>query len=242
MAITTPNWNVNLGLAPQAPAVANPTGGAGPAAWWNPLSGGPGAQPSQPSLATPPFAPPAGAGGELSQLAGQVKPYAPGAVAGWMGRDALVRNVGRRGPRSTYGTGYRAPSSRARSQNRGPSVRINGEGAFANFMSAAKTSALVAAALSVVQHGGAYMRGQTTFAVAAAEITNDTAAGALGGFAGAAASTAACTMLAGVVGTGFGLTLVGLVAGVAAYSVVDAWFRSTQVSLKLRSTIHNVLA
>lgn len=257
MAITTPSWNVNLGLAQPLPAAApkaEPVGGAGPEAWWNPLSGGP-SQPGQPNPifnGTPVFnGNPSAAGGELSQLAGEYKTPIVGAVAGYLGRDSLVRHVSRRsygsrdygaGSRNySYGTAYHS-SRRARSSSSGPRVRIGGEGALANFLNAAKISALVGAGLSLIQHGGAYMRGQTTFAVAAAEVTNDTASAALSGFAGAAASTAACGMLAGVVGTGLGLTLVGLVAGIAAYSVVDSWFRGTEVSMKLRSTVHNLLA
>lgn len=242
MAITANStWNVNLGLAQPA---ANPVGGAGPAAWWNPLSGS--GNGSSPSVNVPVIGTPApGTGSELAQLAGDLKPFAIGGVAGFFGRDALVRNVVRRTRRTPsyhngYSNSFRTP--RRASANSGPKVRMNSEGFMANMLGAAKVSALVAGAISVFQHGSAYMRGQTTFAVAAAEVTNDTAAGAIGGVAGAAASTAACTLLAGMVGTGFGLTLVGLVAGIAAYSVVDSWFRSTQFSLKLRSTVHGVFA
>lgn len=250
MAITTPSWNVNLGLAQPLPAAApkaDPVGGAGPEAWWNPLSGGP----SQPGNGSPIFngtpifnGNPSATGGELSQLAAEYKNPIVGGVAGYLGRDSLVRHVSRRsyGSRDySYGTAYHT-SRRARSSSSGPKVRIGGEGALANFLNAAKISALVGAGLSLIQHGGAYMRGQTTFAVAAAEVTNDTTSAAISGFAGAAASTAACGMLAGVVGTGLGLTLVGLVAGIAAYSVVDSWFRGTELSMKLRSTVHNLLA
>lgn len=165
-------------------------------------------------------------------VAQQVAPYAPGAVAG---------------AKAAKGMGLAKESFAKASRSRSATVKANAgaagrSAAFGGIMSAVKSSVLFNGVISLALNGYKVFKKEQGVADAGANVTGDVAAAAVGGAAGAAASAAGTALLAGVLGTGFPLTVVGLGLGIGGYMLADTFFRKTALFQNLKTGVKNALA
>lgn len=167
-----------------------------------------------------------------TQIATQAAPYMPGAVAG---------------AKAAKGMGLAKESFAKAARSRSPRVKANagsaGRGlAFGGIMSAVKSSVLFNGLISLGLNGYKVYKKEQGVADAGANVTGDIASAAVGGAAGAVASAAGTALLAGVIGTGFPLTLVGLGLGIGGYMLADTFFRKTALFQNIKTGVKNMLS
>jgi hypothetical protein len=167
-----------------------------------------------------------------TQIATQAAPYMPGAVAG---------------AKAAKGMGLAKESFAKAARSRSPRIKANagsaGRGlAFGGIMSAVKSSVLFNGLISLGLNGYKVYKKEQGVADAGANVTGDIASAAVGGAAGAAASAAGTALLAGVIGTGFPLTLVGLGLGIGGYMLADTFFRKTALFQNIKTGVKNMLS
>jgi hypothetical protein len=165
-------------------------------------------------------------------IATKAAPYLPGAVAG----TKAAKGIGL--AKEAF-----AKASRSRSMRTKASAGSAGRSAaFGGIMSAVKSSVLFNGLISLGLNGYKVFKKEQGVADAGANVTGDVAAAAVGGAAGAAASAAGTALLAGVIGTGFPLTLVGLGLGIGGYMVADHFFRNTAFFNTMKTGVKNMLS
>lgn len=167
-----------------------------------------------------------------TQIATQAAPYMPGAVAG---------------AKAAKGMGLAKESFAKAARSRSPRIKANagsaGRGlAFGGIMSAVKSSVLFNGLISLGLNGYKVYKKEQGVADAGANVTGDIASAAVGGAAGAVASAAGTALLAGVIGTGFPLTLVGLGLGIGGYMLADTFFRKTALFQNIKTGVKNMLS
>lgn len=113
---------------------------------------------------------------------------------------------------------------------------------FGSVMGAIRSSVIINGVLSLGINGYKLFRNQTTMADAGANVTGDMMSAVVGGAAGGLASAAGTFALAGVLGTGLPLTLVGMGLGVAGYLVADQFLRGTKIFQDVTGAVRRALA
>ncbi len=210
-----------------------------------------GQMPGYPAYPGYPTTPP----GQQSGLAAMVRPVVTGAIAGLRAIGGVAFKTVRRtrsrnsyysgAPRgygSSYATrGYRS-ASRSGTRSRG-GAKVGMSGNFTSRMwGAVKSSVVIGSIISVVMNGYDMAKNRITFAQAGSNVVGDVMSSAVGGLGGAVASSMGTAMLAGIVGTGFGATLVSLGLGIGGYMLTDYLFRKTNFFQKVTTKVHEVLA
>lgn len=107
---------------------------------------------------------------------------------------------------------------------------------------AVMSSVLVNGIISAAINGYKVYNKQETTAEAGAYVAGDLASAVVGGAAGGAASAAGTFLLAGILGTGLPLTIVGMGLGVVGYIVADKMLRQTEIFRKLTTSVHSMLS
>jgi hypothetical protein len=169
---------------------------------------------------------------QATAIAAKAAPYMPGAAAGRTAAKGVseAKQLFEKASRS------RSMATKAKAGAQGRSL------AFGGILSAVKSSVLFNGAISLALNGYKVFKKEQTVSDAGGNVTGDIASAAVGGAAGAAASAAGTALLAGVIGTGFPLTLVGLGLGIGGYMLADKVFRNTTLFKSLTQGAHDLIA
>lgn len=171
-------------------------------------------------------------GGAAAIKVDNVAPALPGFAAGYHGYNGV------KGAQYLYG---KARRSRSYSQkvNAGS---IASNSLMSNVMGAIKSSTLFGAVISLGLNAYGVFKGQLEVSEAGANVASDTAAAAVGGAAGCAASMVGTWALIGPMGAGLGLNLIGLGLGMAGYLAGEHLFRQSDLHRVIREKTQGALA
>lgn len=230
---------------PTDPWGGTPTYGQPPAYGQYPTTPGYGQYPPYQGYPTTPAPAPSG-------LAALARPVITGAFAGLRAIGGLAyKTVRRTRPRNSYYSGaprgygssyYTGSRSRVSTRTTG-GAKVGMRGDFgARMWGAVKSSVIVGAIISVATNGYDLMKSRITFAQAGSNVVGDVMGSAVGGLGGAVATSAGTAMLAGVVGTGFGATLLSIGLGIGGFMLADYLFRQTSFFKNVTAKVHEVLA
>jgi hypothetical protein len=166
---------------------------------------------------------------------GAVAQYAPLAAGAIPGRSAAA-SVGE-------AKGLFAKAARSKSATTAARAGQAGRSAlFGSVMGAIKSSVIVNGLLTVAVNGYKLATGKATLADAGSAVSGDMMSAVVGGAAGGAASAMGTFALAGILGTGLPLTLVGMGLGIAGYLVADSFLRQTKLYNDVKTSVRNMLA
>jgi len=162
----------------------------------------------------------------------EVVPYLAGAAPGKVAAAAVSESkvMFARAAKS------RSASAAARASSAGRSAL------FGSVMGAIRSSVIINGVLSLGINGYKLFKKETTMADAGANVTGDMMSAVVGGAAGGVASAAGTFALAGILGTGLPLTLVGMGLGVAGYLVADRFLRGTKIFQDVTGAVRRTLA
>lgn len=165
--------------------------------------------------------------GDSTDWSAKVAPSVPGGVAGY------VAHAG--------APGFLGGAPRVRTRR---SVRSKSSAGFGgNMIAAVKGSVLVGGLLSIWSNGKRYMNKQQDLATTAKNVTGDVAVAAVGGAAGALASTIATPLLAGVLGPASLLVTLGSIGlGMVGFALAENWLRNTPFFQQATNTVHSTIA
>lgn len=220
--MTTVNGYFTIPTAPAAPAAPPapmmPTmpgaAGAWPTPVTVPVNNAPGYQTS-------------GSADQYIQSAVSMAPYAAGVAPG-------KAAIGQVAEAKTFFAKAAKSKSMAAKANAGAAGR---SALMGSVVSAVKSSVLVNGILSLAMNGYKVYKNQETMGQAAGEVSGDLMSAVVGGAAGGAASAAGGMLLAGVLGTGLPLTLVGIGLGIAGYMIADTMFRKTTFFTNVKTKV-----
>lgn len=166
------------------------------------------------------------------QAATEVVPYMAGVVPGKAAASAVRESkvMFARAAKSRSATAAARASSAGRSA------------LFGSVMGAIRSSVIINGVLSLGINGYKLFKKETTMADAGANVTGDMMSAVVGGAAGGLASAAGTFALAGVLGTGLPLTLVGMGLGVAGYLVADRFLRGTKLFQDVTGAVRRMLS
>ncbi|MEB3196423.1 MAG: hypothetical protein VKP62_04395 [Candidatus Sericytochromatia bacterium] len=166
---------------------------------------------------------------------GAVAQYAPLVAGAVPGRSAAVA-VGEAKGLFAKAARSKSASTAARAGQAGRSAM------FGSVLGAVKSSALVNGVLTLAVNGYLLATGKLTLPDAGANVSGDMMSAVVGGAAGGAASALGTFALAGLLGTGLPLTLVGMGLGIAGYLVADTFLRQTKLYQDVKSSVRQLLA
>lgn len=139
--------------------------------------------------------------------------------------------------------GFFAKAARSKSATTAARASTAGRSAlFGSVMGAIKSSVIVNGVLTLAINGFKVATGKMSLADAGANVSGDLMSAVVGGAVGGAASAAGTFALAGILGTGFPLTLVGMGLGIAGYLVADSFLRNTKIYNDVKTSVRNLLA
>lgn len=163
-------------------------------------------------------------GGAASIRVDNVAPALPGFAAGYHGYDGV------KGAKWLY-TKARRSRSYDRKVNAGG---IASDTLMSNVKGAIKNSVLFGAAISLGLNAWGVFKGELKVSQAGANVASDTAAAAVGGAAGCAASMVGTWALIGPLGTGLYLNVIALGLGMAGYLAGEHLFRQSDLHRVIR--------
>ena len=178
---------------------------------------------------------PAYAGPGVDQYVEMAAQYAPMVAGALPGRSAAAA-VGE-------AKGFFAKAARSKSATTAARASSAGRSAlFGSVMGAIRSSVIVNGVLTLAINGFKVATGKMSLADAGANVSGDMMSAVVGGAAGGAASAVGTFALAGILGTGFPLTLAGIGLGIAGYMLADTFLRQTKLYNDVKTSVRNLLA